>query len=315
MDEGFEGLLAQISGVMKLSEEDAHRISTELYRGGVKSLTNGAALFEMNSRLAGTDTTWDRLFVSAVRDYVLIHSDPRNWVTEDEADWLIEQIDRKGARPIASEVDLLLQIMRYAEGVPARLGYFTLQVACERISDLGKATAEDVERVRRALIVPAGEGGGWITGAEAELLVRTNDSIGFALNDPSWNDLFARAISNHLMARAHPEPASETSILSREHWVGDMRPAPGTFLEDVRAGFSEGGWFAPISQNEDRAEAARRAAHAAARRESVISTEDESSWFLKCVSEEKSVSLAERALLDFLRLEAPGFTQGLAAAS
>tara|TARA_R110000787_G_scaffold36827_1_gene93738 strand:- start:26178 stop:27125 length:948 start_codon:yes stop_codon:yes gene_type:complete len=315
MDQGFEGLLAQITGVMKLSEEDAHRISTELYRGGVKSLTDGAALFDINARLAGSDTTWDRLFVSAVRDYVLLHSDPRNWVTEDEADWLIEQIDRQGACPIASEVDLLLQIMRYAEGVPDRLGYYTLKVACARISQLGKATAEDVERVRRALIVPVGEGGGWVTGVEAELLVRTNDKIGFAANDPSWNDLFARAIANHLMARAHPEPKSETSILSRDHWIGDMRPEPGTFLEDVRAGFSEGGWFAPISQNEDRAEAARRAAHAAARREADISTEDEASWFLKCVGEEKSVSLAERALLDFLKLEAPGFTQGLAVAS
>ena len=314
MDQGFEGLLAQISTVVKLSETDAHRVATDLYRHGILSLTDAEALFRLNFTTAGTDPAWDRLFIAAMKEFVLVHSDPKSWVTEDETDWLIENIRRDMTGPIASEVDLLLQIIRYAEGVPERLGYFALQMACARITHVGKATPEDVERVRRALIVPAGESHSWISGQEAELLVRTNDAIAFSANDPSWNDLFARAISNHLMARAHPEPSSEQSLLSRDHWVGDMRPEPGTFLEHARTGVSDDGWFEPISQDEKKADAARSVARQAALREANIGTDDETSWFLKRLELDKSVSLAERALIDFLKLEAPGFTQGLAVA-
>jgi hypothetical protein len=314
MDQGFEGLLAQISTVVKLSEADAHRVATDMYRHGIFSLTDAEALFRLNFTTAGTDPAWDRLFIAAMKEFVLVQSDPKNWVTEDETDWLIENIKRDTTGPIASEVDLLLQIIRYAEGVPERLGYFALQMACARITHAGKASPEDVERVRRALIVPAGESQSWISGPEAELLVRTNDAIGFSVNDPSWNDLFARAISNHLMARAHPEPSSEQSLLSRDHWVGDMRPEPGTFLEHARTGVSDDGWFEPISQDEKKADAARSVARQAALREANIGTDDETSWFLKRLELDKSVSLAERALIDFLKLEAPGFTQGLAVA-
>jgi hypothetical protein len=314
MDQGFEGLLAQISTVVKLSEADAHRVATDMYRHGIFSLTDAEALFRLNFTTAGTDPAWDRLFIAAMKEFVLVQSDPKNWVTEDETDWLIENIKRDTTGPIASEVDLLLQIIRYAEGVPERLGYFALQMACARITHAGKASPEDVERVRRALIVPAGESQSWISGPEAELLVRTNDAIGFSVSDPSWNDLFARAISNHLMARAHPEPSSEQSLLSRDHWVGDMRPEPGTFLEHARTGVSDDGWFEPISQDEKKADAARSVARQAALREANIGTDDETSWFLKRLELDKSVSLAERALIDFLKLEAPGFTQGLAVA-
>ena len=314
MDQGFEGLLAQISAVVKLSEDDAYRVATDLYRDGILSLTDADALFRVNFKSAGTDPAWDRVFIAAMKEFVLAHSDPKSWVTEDETDWLIEHIRRDMTGPIASEVDLLLQVIRYAEGVPERLGYFALQMACARITHVGKATREDVERVRRALIVPAGETHSWISGPEADLLVRTNDAIAFSSNDPSWNDLFARAISNHLMARAHPEPSSEQPLLSRDHWVGDMRPEPGTFLENARTGFTDDGWFEPISRNENKADVARRVAREAAQREANISTEDDTSWFLKRLELDKSVSLAERALIDFLKLEAPGFTQGLAVA-
>ena len=130
MDQGFEGLLAQISAVVKLSETDAHRLATDLYRHGILSLTDADALFRLNFTTAGTDPAWDRLFIAAMKDFVLVHSDPKSWVTEDETDWLIDHIKRDMTGPIASEVDLLLQVIRYAEGVPERLGYFALQIAC-----------------------------------------------------------------------------------------------------------------------------------------------------------------------------------------
>ena len=42
---------------------------------------------------------------------------------------------------------------------------------------------------------------------------------------------------------------------------------------------------------------------------------NEATWFLTRLGADKSVSLAERALIDFLKVEAPGFAQGLAVAA
>ncbi|KCZ88835.1 hypothetical protein [Hyphomonas johnsonii] len=315
MDQGFEGLIAQITSVVKVSESDAQRLGAELYRAGVRCLSDADGLFAINRTLAGTNVIWDRLFVAAIKDHVLSNTEPKHWVSDEDAMWLIDHVSRDGEAPLASEVDLLLQVIRYAEGASERLGRFVLQAACARITAAGAASREDVERVRRALIVPATDQPMWVTGSEAEILVQTNDSVAFALNDPSWNDLFARAISNHLVARAHPDPAAAQRLLARETCLGDLRPEPGTFFEALTPAFDEGAWFEAISRNSIKAAFARRTAQRWANGDIDLAEDGEADWFLRRVGPDANISLAERTLIDFLKVEAPGLTQGLAAAT
>ena len=75
MDQGFEGLLAQISNVVKLSESDAHRFATEMYGDGIESLADADGLFTINFQLAGSSPAWDRLFIAAIKDFLLVQSD------------------------------------------------------------------------------------------------------------------------------------------------------------------------------------------------------------------------------------------------
>ena len=61
--------------------------------------------------------------------------------------------------------------------------------------------------------------------------------------------------------------------------------------------------------------AARRAVVEAAQREGEKVTDDESAWFLKRLGWDNQISPAEKALIEFLKAEAPGFINGVTVAA
>ena len=160
------------------------------------------------------------------------------WVTDEEAEWLLSNIQVNGDQPSLDEIDLLLSVLRHAEGAPQKLAHFTLDAISERIIAAGVANLNMVERMRYALYAGAGHGGLWVSQFEAGLLFKTNDAIAEADNAPTWNDLFARAVGNHLMARAHPDPQTVEGALARESWLQDSSSSTGGFFS--RMGASNG---------------------------------------------------------------------------
>ncbi len=311
MDQDLAALMAKVAELGEMSEAEAMRIVNEAYRDGIVSKTEADALFDLNDKMSGADPFWDKRFVGAIKDFLLTHQAPEGWVTEEECDWLIERVTRDGIVRHGSELDLLLELLRYAEGAPERLAKFALTAIRKRIEAAGKAEKDEIERMRRALFAPAGEGAIWVTREEATVLFLTNDAIAFAKNDPAWNDLFARAIANHLLAAAHPSPMSESEALERERWLGEGADV-GDFLAKITNGFAEGSWFEKVSYNTDKAADARMAAREAALREAEQVDDEENAWFLKRLGWDKKISPAERALVDFLKQEAPGFADGIA---
>lgn len=314
MDQELEALTAKVAELGEISEADAMRIVNETYRDGVVTVFEADALFDLNDKMSSAGPDWDRRFVEAIKDFLLTEQAPEGWITEDECDWLIEHVTRDGEVKLGSEMDLLLAVLRYAEGAPERLGKFTLNAVRRRIEKAGKATREDVERMRRALYAPAGEGSVWVTQHEATVMFLTNDAIAYAKNDASWNDLFARVIANHLMAAAHPDPMSERDAFAREKWLTEDANVGG-FLSNMAVSLGDGNWFEKVTCDSNKAAAARTAARDAALREAEKVDEDENAWFLKRLGWDKKISPAEKALVDFLKREAPGFADGIAAAA
>jgi hypothetical protein len=78
--------------------------------------------------------------------------------------------------------------------------------------------------------------------------------------------------------------------------------------------FDAGRWFERVAYDPRKAELARKAARAAAQRAGEAVTEEETDWFMRRLRWDGQVSPAERALVDFLKREAPGLTHGLTAA-
>lgn len=315
MDTDRQALMDSAEKLGKISADNARDLVNSLYRDGEISRHEAELLFDLNDKLNETDRHWDERFVEAIMDHVLSGDPPEQFITVAEADWLIDQVTRDGVVRVDTEMKLLISVLRRAYNAPEKLGKFTLNAVCERIKSAGKASAADTEFMRYALYAGAGSGGIWVSRWEATRLFETNDAVAFAKNDPAWNDLFSRAIANHLLARAHPEPLGESELLAREAWFADTKPDVGGIFARIGSDFGKEGWFERLFYNSDKAAKARMAANEAADRVAAEINEDETGWFLKRLGWDKKVSPAERALIDFLKEEAPGFAAGIAEAA
>lgn len=311
MDSEMHLLMARIAHLGEMSEAEARRIVNDVYRDGVVSREEAEALFRLNDQLAERDPVWVERFVEAIKDFMLTREAPQGWVTDEEGAWLMNVIGRDGHVETASEIDLMLALLRHAEGAPQSLSRFCLEAISRRIVGNGAADEGMSERMRRVLHAPGGEAGLWVSRHEATVLFRTNDAIADAPNARSWNNVFAKAILNHLLGAAHPEPQTEAEALSREAWLKDSKASVGGFFGKMANAFTSGTWFDKVSHDAEAAARARYMAKEAATRAGKQVTEDEDKWFLRRLGWDKSVSPAERTLIELLKSEAPGFARGL----
>lgn len=315
MDQETQLIMARVAKLGEMSEGEAHRIVNEIYTDGIVSRGEAEALFRLQEMLSATDPMWKSRFHEALLDYLLTREPPEGHVTDEEADWVLAQVSHDGDEPSLEEIDLLTAILRRAEGAPVKLARYTLDAIAARVIADRSASAEMVERARLALFAGAGDGGLWVSQYEAAKLFEINDAIGKAKNAESWNDLFARAVGNHLMARAHPAPQSVEAALAREAWLQDTTSSAGGFFSRMGASFLSGKWFEKVTFDQRRAARARQTANEAAAREAEKVTQEEHAWLIERFERDGDITPAERALIAFLQAEAPGFAQGLAVAA
>jgi len=311
MENEMQLLIARIAHLGEIGEAEARRIVNEVYRDGVVSRAEAEALFRLNDQLADRDPVWCERFIEAIKDFLLTREAPEGWVSEEETEWLMAVIGRNGHVETESEIDLMLALLRHAEGAPEALSRFCLQAISNRIIADGAASEAMSERMRRILSAPAGEASLWVSRHEANVLFHTNDAVANAPNARSWNTVFARAILNHLVSAAHPDPETEADALKREDWLRDNKVSVGGFFARMANAFTGGTWFDKISHDQEAAARARYMAKEAAAKAGKPVTEEENNWFLRRLGWDKTVSPAERALIELLKAEAPGFARGL----
>lgn len=314
MSDKAQLIMAQIQSASELSAADALHLVNEVYANGIVTRTEAEALFRLNDQLSLLDSRWRDRFVEAMKDFLLTQQPPEGWVTQEETEWLIGQVQHDGRVCSYSELDLLLSVLRHAEGAPAELGRFTLRAVCHAARAEGRISAAMSERLRKALFAPAGMGAVWVTREEADMLFELNDALARASNDKAWNLLFARAIANHLMARIHPTPDGLGEALAREKWL-QQGASVSSLLKSLLTADTYSGWFEKAFLDQDKVQAARSAAREAAASKAAEISEEEEGWFKRRLGWDKAISPAERALVEFLRDEVPGLVNGLAAAA
>ncbi|NQY14721.1 MAG: hypothetical protein HRT81_12780, partial [Henriciella sp.] len=176
MDQETKILMARVAKLGEISEAEAHRIVNEIYADGIVSRNEAESLFRLSDLLCDTDPAWTSRFQEAMKDFLLTREPPEGWITDGEANWLIAQVQYDGHDPSLDEIDLLIELLRKADGAPEKLARFTLEAVSKRMISDGKAELKMVERMRFALYAGAGEGGIWVNQFEAGILFKTNDA-------------------------------------------------------------------------------------------------------------------------------------------
>ena len=107
-----------------IDTDETTEIRGVIFADDLIELDEAVMLFEINNAVSGNpdnDPSWDDLFVEAITEYVLQDEDTPGTVDDEEADFLIDQIDSDGALDDL-EVRLLNNIEARATSISPILG-------------------------------------------------------------------------------------------------------------------------------------------------------------------------------------------------
>ncbi|HVZ99832.1 MAG TPA: hypothetical protein VG841_05915 [Caulobacterales bacterium] len=288
-------------------------------------LTRGEAedLLRLDEAVEDRAPEWTALLLEAFCDHVVRQQQPPGYVDEAGADWLISALSRDGRIKTDSELEILVRVLEIADSAPQRLVTFALEQVKRAVVDgqgplmrggsleRGRVSKGEVELLRRILYAGGGDSNIGVTRAEAEILFDINDASRGADNDPSWTDLFSRALAASVMAASGYTPPSRDEAMRRQLWleapsggVGDLLSRTFSSLLAPRRGFATLSDIPP----------SRMQPYVMQERELDAEpvTQDEAEWLMSRIMRDGKVDAAERELIAFLRREAPDIHPALA---
>ncbi|MES2493828.1 MAG: hypothetical protein V4579_11185 [Pseudomonadota bacterium] len=274
------------------------------------------ALFELNHRLAVHTREWVDFFIEAQAEYVLAGGTPRGFISEAQAEWLMNRIDWDGHVGSMAELELLAKLFEKAERVPQELkGYALAQI--EQIvltghgptrdgGSLDGACITDAEcrLLRRFLFAYAGDGPGAVSQTEAEVLFRIKDATLGAPNAPDWQSLFVQGVANHLTAWQGWHSLSADRARALENFMNNQTPRIGAFVGRwLRADIGDGAALAIETGRRGVRNEPTAAEHRSGVDGARMITDQENAWLQRWIAEDRRLDDLETALLRFLAEE------------
>jgi len=269
------------------------------------------AIFVINDRVGAASDEWAEFFVEAVSEFVVNGMEPRGYVEDSQAQWLVERIDHDGKLDALCELELLVKIIERATNAPQALkDYVLVQIEQAVLSGEGPTRSGNLEKgcvnaaeaalLRRVIFAQAGDRPAAVGKKEAEMLFRIKDKTLDAANAPEWKLLFVQGVGNFLMAQSSYNPLSNERATELEHFMEDATPHLVGFAArmgkaDIGSGFKQ--VFGQVLGRKKQPVFDRYAEMRAA--EAI--TTPEQTWLHGQIDANDQVDEYDRALLDFIK--------------
>jgi hypothetical protein len=314
----------------RIESQHAIQLRRLIYANGSVGQDAAKLLLGLDRACSKKDPAFAQLYVEALTDYFVWQTEPRGYVSAENARLLLANVGVDGHVKTKTELELALNIVHWAWHCPDEVVLLVLEavrqsVLLSRETPLGanrprqNIGAGDVAILRKALHAPGGDGSLLITRREAELLFTLNDATTAGGNDPEWTDFFVRALANHLLNPASaPIIPPREDARRRERWL-DERGSIGEFLSGIGRALARGdvpmrSVFEELcpsmaASDEKAAEAEDRATKERLAREQIDGTE--AAWLAKRILQDGTIDENERALLAFLKKEATAIDPAL----
>ena len=219
----FADIARQAAADRAISSEEILALRRSGWGDGAMKAEEVEAIFVLNDALTEPSEDWSDFFVEAIGEFVVNGTEPRGYVSEDNAAWLVARIDRDGALQGMTELELLVRVLERAINAPDRLKAYALEQVERAVltgsgptrrggePSPGHVNTAEVTILRRVLFAPAGDGPAAVSCTEAELLFRLKDATLGAANALEWKQMFVQGVANYLQG-----VASRSAQLSRE---------------------------------------------------------------------------------------------------
>ncbi|ANT54062.1 hypothetical protein [Mesorhizobium amorphae] len=310
--------VAGLTSKNRITAEDVTMLRREVFGDGVVSRGEAEALFALDATARDKCQEWPEFFVEAITDYIVHQEKPAGYISEDNADWLVQTISRDGMVDSRTELELLVHVLETAKSSPSKLCAYALEQVSHAVIDgkgplmlggdlvPGLIAKAEVDLLRRILYAYGGDGNIAITRAEAEVLFKINERTAAASNDPTWNDLFVKAIANFVMCSAGYEAPTREVALRRDSFFEQADAEIGGFFARMVSGGLAAimeAYRAP-DDIETEWEARNRASEALARRAETIDA-GEAKWLAERIGGDRPLRDNERALLTLIKHASP----------
>jgi hypothetical protein len=138
------------------------------------------------------------------------------------------------------------------------------------------------------------------------VLLTINERTAGNANDPSWNDLFVKAMANFVMCGSGYEAPTREQALRRDAFVESPEAGIGSFFRRMAASGVAGilDAYSPSASIDTDWEARNLAREAQARRAESIDA-GEARWLVERIGRKPELHENERALLKFIRQVSP----------
>jgi hypothetical protein len=272
--------------------------------GGI-SPAEAETIVEMNRLNSAPSPEWADFFVEALAEFVVNRLQPRGYVDEGNAAWLMAQIDQDGRLETYTELELLVKVLETALNAPPALKDYALRQIEQSVItgegptrrggpiSPGVVDEAEVLLLRRILFASGGEGALTVSRHEADLLWRIKDATLGAANAPGWKTLFVQGVGNHLMAYSSYKPLERNEAQRLETFMNDHRVSVGGFL---------GRMVSSLSGRHSRPQAPEEAAQH--RQEAIAAslaiTPAEAAWLKQHHESDGVLDPLEQALLEFV---------------
>jgi hypothetical protein len=304
----LDAFMERLMNSGRVTQENVLELRSNVFKDGVMTRGEAQMLLDIDRAAKEKCADWAPFLYEAISDYIVHQERPAGYISQDNAVWLEKTLADDSAE---TTIGLLVHVLENAKSAPESLAAMGLRAVTKSVlandGDRPNISSEDVNRMRRVLYAFGGEGNQGLTRPEVEALFDLNDKTVEALNDPSWNDLFTKAIAGFILcASGYRAPAREDA-LRQEKWVEDTRIDIGRFFERMTSGGSKA--IIDAYKNDrmlDDAFAEKNAESDADEALAVLVDEGEAKWVAERIGRDGVLHDNERSLLQFLKKESTG---------
>ena len=273
-------------------------------------------IIDLDNLCSVRDSSWQDFYTELLSEFIIEQSEPRGYITVENAEWLMACLQRGDQVPTYRGVELLIHILDKSRWSPSSLVAFALDQVKDAVingegplrdgRELTKGVVGEAEvaLLRRILFAFGGDGNMAITKQEAEILFDINEMTSEADNDPAWTDLFAKAIANYLMCSSGYRVPTREAALKRELWLEERDGTTG-FIAKMVAGGLKSVWNAYAEQSDEERALARLEQEKIKLITAEIVTDNEANWLATRIMRDGKICENEKALLEFLRERSP----------
>jgi len=241
----FSDVARQAMADGAISAEDVLALRRAGWADGQITPEEADAIFAINHRLDQPAAEWVDFFIEAMGEYVVNQLEPRGYVTDEQARWLISRIEQDDKLHSLTELELLVRVFEKALDVPESLRTFALEqieravltgdgpTRCGGRLDKGNITLAEARLLRRILFASGSDRPAAISRGEAELLFRLKDQTLGANNDPEWKRLFVQGVGNYLQGFASSSNLTRDRAAQLEAFMNDTSSSVGAFMGRV----------------------------------------------------------------------------------